>query len=448
MFSEKIYGFTRGIVIKNDDPTGRAGCKIYTPQYSSYIIEGQYTVKNLGKNIIPSLQKSLNETTNASLLQLSIETIEEIAKTLPWAYQASPLVGSGGMGTYNRSKDTYAVSDATPSGGAMPSRIAILTKREEIKEKPNVSNSGTTNVRANLDTSIHTLPGARGSFSIPKVGSHVWVFFEGGDINHPIYFAYSFNGDEWNSQTKGSQDKPRITNNDIPSETNKDASGLMVGKYTLSERGGTLEINNTDGAQGVKICDFWGNKYETGPHGVFENVTRHQKTTTVDGDYFIKVRGNYKVEVEGDSQVVAKGTTHQITGNLDDHANQKKWIETAAPAFQNAARAKSMPNFDKLRKNIAKSAEKKAPNDTFCLPFSLKFKLPFGIPFSLWLKKLNLMLKTVGQYLDMGLLLLKAAQEIVSEILSIINNPLAFLLAMLGDQIKLLGIKLCNNKNK
>lgn len=33
---------------------------------------------------------------------------------------------------------------------------------------------------------------AGGSFSVPKIGSHVWVFFEGGNYRKPIYFAYSF----------------------------------------------------------------------------------------------------------------------------------------------------------------------------------------------------------------------------------------------------------------
>jgi hypothetical protein len=33
-----------------------------------------------------------------------------------------------------------------------------------------------------------------GAFAIPKVGSHVWVFFEGGDIYQPVYFAEAISG--------------------------------------------------------------------------------------------------------------------------------------------------------------------------------------------------------------------------------------------------------------
>jgi hypothetical protein len=31
----------------------------------------------------------------------------------------------------------------------------------------------------------------QGTFSIPRCGSRVWIFFHGGDIQKPVYFAYS-----------------------------------------------------------------------------------------------------------------------------------------------------------------------------------------------------------------------------------------------------------------
>ena len=36
----------------------------------------------------------------------------------------------------------------------------------------------------------------------PKVGAHVWVFFECGDFNKPIYFAACQAGDGWLSEHK------------------------------------------------------------------------------------------------------------------------------------------------------------------------------------------------------------------------------------------------------
>ena len=45
-----IYGFTRGIVIKNDDPMDRGRVKIFLPAYPALILNGSYTeVCELGK---------------------------------------------------------------------------------------------------------------------------------------------------------------------------------------------------------------------------------------------------------------------------------------------------------------------------------------------------------------------------------------------------------------
>ena len=36
--------------------------------------------------------------------------------------------------------------------------------------------------------------------SVPKVGTHVWVFFEEGDHNAPVFFLSTHGGDNWVSQ--------------------------------------------------------------------------------------------------------------------------------------------------------------------------------------------------------------------------------------------------------
>lgn len=445
MLDKKIYGFTRGIVIKNNDPESRGRVKIFLPQYSNYILNGSYSLNKIGEKTISSQAKSFLESNPTSSSQIPTVIIEQIAEIVPWADQAAPLIGGGGMGVFNAKTNTYTASDATLSGGIFPS---AFNKEVRLNLTPDPKTEGTTNINTHLEQSMHALAAARGSFSVPKVGSHVWVFFEDGNIASPKYFAYSYNSEEWGSVMQGSPKNPSLTQGVLPVESDPRSPSLYAGKYVLSERGGTLEINSTQGSEGIKMGDIHGNSYQTSPYGIFETVAKRQKTTDVNGDYFIKVRGNYKVEVGGDCQIIAKGTTHHVAGDLKDVKHQKEWLKTAAPAFQNAAKPIAQPNFEKVRKQNAKVAEKKAPNDSFCLPFSLKFKLPFGLPFSVWLKQLNLMLQTVGKYLDMGLLMLKAVQEIVSEVLNLIRNPFAFLFAMLGDQIKLLGIKLCNNKNK
>ena len=42
--------------------------------------------------------------------------------------------------------------------------------------------------------------GTTGIYALPNVGSTVWVFFEGGDIFSPIYFASAPAGDDWHAE--------------------------------------------------------------------------------------------------------------------------------------------------------------------------------------------------------------------------------------------------------
>jgi hypothetical protein len=183
-------------------------------------------------------------------------------------------------------------------------------------------------------------------------------------------------------------------------------------------------------------------------HGIFENTaTGKNKSSRISGDYFIKVDGNYKVEVVGDTQIISKGTKHHVSGDLNDVPLQKEWLERSDKVRKNAALFKATPDFSKLTENISKSAEKKAPNDSFCLPKFLNFKLP-GIPFTLFLKKLNTLLSSIKRGVDMGLSVIKNVKEMSDDLLKILRNPFSFIFNLLGDPIKLMGISLCNNKKK
>lgn len=461
VFNEKIYGFTRGIVIKNDDPAKRGRVKIFLPAYPALILNGSYSMNKPGQKIQPSdvaeqYLKTESAAANAREVlgsgtlagSLPPTVMEEIARIVPWADQASPLMGSGGMGIYDASTGKFNIGDVSYTNGVLPAKGEA--KRIANLASPKPGTDGSINTRSKLGMPSHTNNAARGSFSIPKVGSHVWVFFENGNVKRPIYFAYSFNDDEWNSVLDGTPDAPSIHQpSSVPAESNSKSPKLIAGKYTLTDRGGTLEIVNTQNFEAVKITDFHGNTYQLTNHGIFENTaTGKNKSTHIAGDYFIKVDGNYKVEVSGDAQVVSKGTKHHVVGNLNDVKTQAKWLETAQPAFMNASQFAAVPDFKKIKESMKKTAEKKAPNDFFCLPKFMNFKLPFGLPLTLFLKQLNLMLTGVGAYLKMGLLVIKNVQELADSVLAFIRNPFSFIFALLGDPIKLLGISLCNSKNK
>jgi len=72
-----------------------------------------------------------------------------------------------------------------------------------------------------------------GSFSVPEVGSFVWVFFEAGDIYQPVYFA--------EAQTKLSG---------IPSEVSTNYPSTKVWK---SKNGIVITINDNKGTEDIKV---------------------------------------------------------------------------------------------------------------------------------------------------------------------------------------------------
>jgi hypothetical protein len=55
----------------------------------------------------------------------------------------------------------------------------------------NPSGGDESNFPISSETPQHGEGRPEGVFSVPKCGSRVWVFFHGGDIQKPVYFAYS-----------------------------------------------------------------------------------------------------------------------------------------------------------------------------------------------------------------------------------------------------------------
>jgi hypothetical protein len=459
MFNEKIYGFTRGIVIKNNDPDMRGRVKIFIPAYPALILNNSYNLTKPGinvnptynsYNITPETTSYLKKLKNSSPAIFPKAIMDEIAEIVPWADQASPLMGTGGMGLYDAKSDQYFATDVAPTSANATTPAAAAAKQRAAITDPKVGASGSADTHIKLGTPGGQKNAARGSFSIPKVGAHVWVFFEDGNIERPIYFAYSYNNNEWESVLNESERAPSVNNpTRLPVESDAKSPKLYAGKYTLTERGGTIEIINTQNFEAVKITDFHGNTYQLTNHGIFENTANGKKKSShITGDYFLKVDGRYKLEVSGDMEIVSKGTKHHIVGNLEDKKWQDDWKNTAKDNFKNAAAFKKAPDFTKLKENMVKSAEKKAPNDFFCLPKFLDFKLPFGIPYTLWLQQLNTVLFNLKDIIDMGLTVIKDVQELSDDLLKILRNPFSFLLNLLGDSIKLMGISLCNDKTK
>lgn len=460
-FGESNYGFFRATVINNNDPAGQGRVKLFTPTIAAQmkqhfdLKEGEY-IFNFPGDIINGEQatqanKTLSTNTNALSSKLSSalandstqpstfsqKHIEAMAGVLDWVPQASPLIGSGTIGQYDAARNLGHTSDTPP-----PSIDKHSVSPRANVGTPEQKTGGVINPNAPVNRPPGYINAAKGMFSVPRVGAKVWVFFENGNITRPVYFAYSFGETEFKTIFHESADTQSY-HQPQSNENVRGSDSLYGGKIVLNEKGGGVEIVNTDSFESVRIYDHSGNHITMNRLGI---VIESQSDTTfvTRGNLHHTVYGNYALDVQGEMHRNVKDHGHEINGDLDTVAKQKEWLKKAEPHFKNNALFAEVP---KHTTTVKKDFAKKTPNNTFCLPINLKFSLPPGLDPKVLLQQINKVLEKISKVLNLPLLLLKGAEEMASNVLGLLSNPFNFLLSMLGDRLKLMGLRLCNKKS-
>lgn len=478
--TQPMYGFHRGVVLMNSDPAQRGRIKVFMPTHARQLASklnslaststnqqsktqtlaaAQWCLKHRGDNLLTENGVSSIDQPGDSARKIPEQYIIALCSVLDWVDQASPLVGSGTMARFDSVNNMVTTSDAP---------YATVSKKHGVSQRHNeldqetvppsagkgdkkTTNAGDVDVNAFNRKAPAYVNSAKGIFSVPRVGAHVWLFFENGDPSRPVYFAYSYDDAAWNSIMIQNQKQPDLNSpSSVLSENMPGGGPMFTGKTVFNEKGGVLEFINTDDFEAVRVADHKGTHINMDRHGM-SLITARDKDMKVEvkGNYFVDVHGDYKVTVRGQKQLVMEGYEHRIHGNLKDAELQKRWIETANKhgVFAMASRRVAPINYKQQHDEIYESAEKKAPNNTFCLP-SLSFKLPPGLSMTKLLDNINKVLKVVGNYLDIASLYADTLSDIVSDVLDLFRNPLDFLFNMIGDPIKMVGIKLCNKKKK
>ena len=119
-----------------------------------------------------------------------------------------------------------------------------------------------------------------GAFFIPPKGAGVWVSFENGDPNHPIW-----EGGHW---SRGKT--PEVARRATPDNR------------VFQTKNWILEMDDGDGAEKFKITDR-----KTGNHFHFDSAS---------GDMNLKVTGNETTETTGNRQHTVSGNSSEaVTGN-------------------------------------------------------------------------------------------------------------------------------------
>jgi hypothetical protein len=376
---KKYYGNYIGIVIQNNDPDKRGRCKIYVPHVSVTLYEKWNKVPRdkrfrfMGENLTSSLN----------------EVMDDLKDILPWAEYAAPIQGAVGSGRYNAHNKTGSISDSNrleevdpevdPTGKVKDPDSKFALNKDGIGEKPGRvyeveelkltdawnDNGGTGNydkagkmglgysekggsnkhnvtqwpeLRINKYSYNYTPSSysncAKGSFSIPNVGAHVWVFFREGNPQDPVFWATTFGQEEWKGiyDTLGEDkdegiDYPGTYENKSPADDDQydHNTEQYRNKYVLNQKGGVIEIINSDNKEIMKFTHYSGSFKEFNNHTTTELATHNDQKLVLE-DQYLTVRGYQNLYVEHDVDSIIRGDSYRKIGNMKEEYI-KKWYE-------------------------------------------------------------------------------------------------------------------------
>ena len=330
-----------GIVVQNNDPSKRGRVKVFVPHVTAAVYEGWDRIlkdkkfKFIGQNIDSDLS----------------HIIDNLKQILPWAECAAPLVGASGSGRYNSFNERGTISDSNKIVGTFPNSIeskynlntegvgekpARVYETEELKVSDAFTSTESTGSPRNINKLAHNYKPSsysnspKGTFSVPNVGSHVWVFFAGGDPNSPVYFASSYGQSDW-----------KLINNDLDDDSGIDYPGAYENinanddpnydhniesyknKFVFNQKGGTLEIVSTDSRELLKLTHYSGSFKEFNNQSTVEFAANNNQSLIL-GDNFNTIRGTNNQYIDNDSETIIRGDHYRKVGNFNTEAF-KEW---------------------------------------------------------------------------------------------------------------------------
>ena len=349
---KQFLGNYVGIVIQNDDPQRSGKVKIFVPHITASVYKNWIERKTnkkfkfIGANIDNAVVQSLsggplNQTDNLSPI------IEELKLVLPWAQCAAPLTSENASGRYNSFNNFANISDSnyystfsqsTSSAEDTPGKPgAFYEKLENRLSDAFVYADEGINMPNPL--AYEYVPStysnrAKGSFGVPAVGSHVWLFFREGNPTLPVYFAVSYDAID----SRGIHDAygnpginyPETFENKTSANTEYNVNvETYRNKYVLNQKGGSIEIINTDLNEKIKFTHYSGSFKEFNNQANIELATGNDQKLVLN-DSYNTVRG-FKNDYTGKSsdEVVGRDKYKKVGSINVEFFN--KWKETYRP---------------------------------------------------------------------------------------------------------------------
>ncbi len=346
------FGHYLGIVVQNNDPLKRGRVKVWVPHISQSVYSS-FKSENTDKNF-----KFMGDNITSSLTSIN----EEVKKLLPWAEVALPLTSGGSSGKFDNYNNKASISDSNRVVTSIPTepsntkyslnidgtgekygRVYELneTQPSDAFSKTFETNKGTVSTgnpnRVNPYTHLykpHTYSNCtKGQFAIPDVGAHVWVFYRDGDANYPVVFAAHYGTQDWLGVYQGYNnypiDYPGEYNNVPPQEQQGYSPDTETyrGKMVLNQKGGTIEVVNTDNKEAIRMTGYNGSYREMNNQATVELNTKNRQILTL-SDSFETTRGYKNEYTDYDHDEIIRGDHFEKIGNFNKSGMQQ-WKDIA-----------------------------------------------------------------------------------------------------------------------
>jgi hypothetical protein len=326
----EVNGNHLGLVVQNNDPEKRGRVKVWVPHVSVTVYN------NWNQTFSDLLDKHIvfpDEKTNPDLDKI----LPYLKECLPWAETAMPLFGGSASGRYNAYTKKGTTSDsnfwekdlttqkAQVIEGFRPLHLYTGENRlvDAFTETGNVGNKFANPHAYDFEPSDYSNL-ARGAFTIPNVGAHVWIFFAGGDPNYPVVFASSYGQEDWSriySLNKDEKDVKKFISMDYPASYENVAANenptldhnmqTFRSKTVLNSNKHSIELVDTDQREILKFTSYSGSFLE------FNNFTTSQFSAN-----------NYQQLVQGDFfSTIKKNKSQFIGGHFEDIIHGDKYVK-------------------------------------------------------------------------------------------------------------------------
>jgi hypothetical protein len=283
-----MTGVSLGVVVQNNDPQKRGRVKVFIPHLSLNLYDGWDGLKS-GEDSFES-DKSFEYLSDPKIKTV----IDDIKNQLPWANCAAPIFGENSDHYYNAKAQESNTGDSTDRGGDKPAKTVEDNPPEDAFENKYNHNSYNNSTK--------------GLFSVPRVGSRVWVFFENNNLNRPVYFATSYDKGDWDNISDGNypdQVENFSKNDNLPEGV--EPNGSYQNKVVVSQRGGVIEIINTDNQESVQISHYNGG-FKIWSNGGTEEYVEGEDKKLVKSNSQLHVGGNMDIHVDGNVNIDVTGS--------------------------------------------------------------------------------------------------------------------------------------------